>query len=258
MDTTKAGCITDTELQAALNAIAAAPMPVVGPDPTNNAIALVAPEANRSELRALREHVDKARARYTAELANREAVPRRMAALRTELAVRGLAGFLVPRADEHQSEYIPLGSQRLAWITGFSGSAGLAIVLADAATVIVDGRYTLQVRDQVDDALFEIRHVSKEPLDTWIAERLPAGSKLGYDPWHFTARRLEMLAKACRKAGGELVAVETNPVDAVWIEQPPARSLRGDEGILTLRKASATCAVLRKRNSPLSACVRIL
>ncbi len=145
----------------------------------------------------------------------------RVAALRGELARRNLAGFLVPHADEYQGEYIPAHSLRLTWLTGFAGSAGLAVVLADAATILVDGRYVLQVRDQVPADLFTFRHVSDDPVTDWIAATLPKGGRLGYDPWHFTEGRIKSLAAACAKAGGELAPVETNPIDAVWTDQPP-------------------------------------
>jgi Xaa-Pro aminopeptidase len=144
----------------------------------------------------------------------------RLAALRAELAARGLAGFVVPRADEHQNEYVPPGAERLQWLTGFSGSAGLAIALADVAALFVDGRYTLQAPAQVDGAVFAVKHVVLEPPSAWIEANLGAGAGLGYDPWLHTPESVERLAKACRAAGGELVAVETNPIDAVWADRP--------------------------------------
>src|SRR5512141_2204627 len=92
----------------------------------------------------------------------------RVAALRGELARRGLDGFIVPRADRHQNEYVPPSDERLRWLTGFTGSAGFAVVLADSAAIFVDGRYTLQVREQVDTGLFEIVHLTETPPDKWI------------------------------------------------------------------------------------------
>ena len=145
----------------------------------------------------------------------------RLINLRSELASRDLVGFVVPHADEYLGEYVPAHSDRLAWITGFNGSAGMAVVLTTAATLLVDGRYTIQVKNQVHADLFDLRHVIEQPVEDWIANNLPRGGKLGYDPWHFTEARLEKLATACEKAGGELVAVETNPIDAVWADQPP-------------------------------------
>ena len=145
----------------------------------------------------------------------------RMAALRAELARRKLDGFVVPHTDEYLGEYIPDHSQRLAWLTGFTGSAGLAVVLPEQATLLVDGRYVLQVREQAPGDLFTFRHVADEPVNDWIAENLGAGAKLGYDPWHIAQGRVKALAGACARAGAELATVETNPIDAVWADQPP-------------------------------------
>src|SRR5215470_9266961 len=110
----------------------------------------------------------------------------RVAALRTELARRGLTGFVVPRADRHQNEYVPASEERLAWLTGFSGSAGIAVVLAERAALFVDGRYTLQAREQVDTATFVIEHLVERPPETWIEQNVAAGTRLGYDPWLHT------------------------------------------------------------------------
>src|SRR5437667_1694583 len=100
------------------------------------------------------------------------AIAGRVAALRAELARRGLSGFIVPRADRHQNEYVPPSEERLAWLTGFTGSAGAAIVLADRAVIFVDGRYQLQVRDQVDTAVFAVEHLVENPPDKWIEANL--------------------------------------------------------------------------------------
>ncbi|MBM3503379.1 MAG: aminopeptidase P family protein [Alphaproteobacteria bacterium] len=139
--------------------------------------------------------------------------------LRAELARRKLAGFLVPLQDEHQGEWVPPSAQRLSWLTGFSGSAGLAIVLADRAAIFVDGRYTLQVRHQVDVRRFEPRHVSEQPPGDWIAEHLNGGA-LGYDPWLHTITDVERFRAACARAGGTFVACADNPLDAVWRDRP--------------------------------------
>ncbi|MDZ4738271.1 MAG: aminopeptidase P family protein [Rhodospirillaceae bacterium] len=146
----------------------------------------------------------------------------RLAALRAALVSRGLDGFLVPHSDEQQNEYIPPRAERLAWLTGFSGSAGMAIVLMARAAVFVDGRYTLQVRQQADIALFEPRHISDEPPMDWLADHLPQGGKLGYDPWLHTPDQLDTLRKAIAPRGGTLVPVEHNPVDEIWTDQPAA------------------------------------
>ena len=145
----------------------------------------------------------------------------RLAELRAELARRELTGFVVPRADPHHSEDLPRGAERLAWLTGFSGSAGVAVVLAEHAAIFIDGRYTLQVRSQVDGAAFEYRHLIDEPPHDWVARNLEAGDRLGYDPWLHTPDGLARYRTACKKAGAELVACDDNPLDAVWQDQPP-------------------------------------
>jgi Xaa-Pro aminopeptidase len=144
----------------------------------------------------------------------------RLAALRTELKARGLDGFLVPRSDEHQGEYVPKRAERLAWLTSFTGSAGAAIAMLDRAAIFVDGRYTLQVRQQTDTKLFEPRDLIGEGLGAWIEANVPAGTKLGYDPWLHTAAAIDMLKQSAERAGAMLVACETNPIDAVWADQP--------------------------------------
>ncbi|MGB3810517.1 MAG: aminopeptidase P family protein [Parvibaculum sp.] len=144
--------------------------------------------------------------------------------LRDELRQRGLDGFLIPRADEHQGEYVPPHAERLRWLTGFSGSAGLAIVLLDKAAIFIDGRYTLQVRTQTDIDVFEPRHLIEEPPARWIEENLPKSAKLAYDPWLHTVDAVARYKAAAEKAGGTLVPVESNPLDAVWADQPPPPS----------------------------------
>jgi Xaa-Pro aminopeptidase len=146
----------------------------------------------------------------------------RVAQLRAELAKGGLAGFIVPRADEHQNEYVPANSERLRWLTGFAGSAGIAVVLKDAAALFVDGRYTDQVKNEADATVFEFRHVIDEPPTEWIARELKPGDKLGYDPRLHTPDAVARYAAACEKAGAGLVAVDANPIDAIWQDRPPA------------------------------------
>jgi Xaa-Pro aminopeptidase len=144
----------------------------------------------------------------------------RLTRLRAELKRRGLDGFLVPRTDECQGEYVPASAQRLAWLTGFTGSAGLAIVLPDVAAIFVDGRYTLQAAAEVDATLFQHRHVSQEPPADWIAANLKPGAALGYDSRLHTLGEVERYKNAAGKAGGRLVALDDNPVDAVWTDRP--------------------------------------
>jgi Xaa-Pro aminopeptidase len=144
----------------------------------------------------------------------------RLAALRAELARRGIEGFLVPRADEHQGEYVPKRAERLAWLTAFTGSAGAAVVLKEKAAIFIDGRYTLQVREQTDTKLFDPRDLVSEGPSAWIAANAPKGARIGYDPWLHTANGLEALRNAATQAGAELVACSTNPIDAIWTDQP--------------------------------------
>jgi Xaa-Pro aminopeptidase len=149
------------------------------------------------------------------------ALTARLSAFREELARRKLAGFVVPRADQQQNEYVAPSEERLAWLTGFTGSAGLAIVLSQTAAVFVDGRYTLQAAKQVDRKAWEIQPLVDPTPESWLTTQLKVGDRLGFDPWLHTTASAERLAAACAKAGAELVAVDTNPVDAVWPERPP-------------------------------------
>jgi len=202
------------DLAGLLAGVAAAPE-AADPEAWFDLVASNASDALKAQLRA-----------YRAEMAANRAAPQRtgtagrVAALRAELERRGLAGFVVPRADEHQGEYVSPRAERLAWLTGFTGSAGLAIVMQQAAAIFVDGRYTLQVTQQVETSLFVTRHLTDQPPEAWIAENLPAGGKLGYDPWLHTPDGLEGLRRAAVRAGGELVACADNPLDAVWRDQP--------------------------------------
>jgi Xaa-Pro aminopeptidase len=148
-------------------------------------------------------------------------VHERVERLRKQLAQEGLAGFLIPRADEHQGEYVPPRAQRLAWVSGFTGSAGLAAILTDAAAIFVDGRYTLQVRDEAPGDVFEYHHVTESPPAEWLRLRLRQGDRLGYDPWLHTIESVERLQAACAKAGATLVPLAENLVDRIWDDQPP-------------------------------------
>jgi len=146
----------------------------------------------------------------------------RLAALRSELALRGLDGFVVPHSDEYQSEYLPPRGERLAWLTAFTGSAGAAVVLHARAAAFVDGRYTLQLAQQTDTSLFEPRDLVSEGPAAWIEANAPKGAKLGYDPWVHTSFGVEALRAAAAKAGAELIACDGNPIDAIWHDQPEA------------------------------------
>lgn len=169
--------------------------------------------------------------------------------LRSELKRRGLDGFIIPHADEYQNEYLPDYAERLMWASGFSGSAGAAIVFLNEAVIFSDGRYTLQLRQQVDDAYYTYADYTETPLETWLANYKPAmeeersswslkslfsgqrkkasapvSLRIGYDPMLHTIKEVEKLRRAAESGSFELVAVEDNPVDAAWSDQPPAPS----------------------------------
>ncbi len=139
----------------------------------------------------------------------------RLAALRAELARAGVDGFLIPRADEYLGEYVPPSGERLAWLTGFTGSAGLAVVLMDRAALFADGRYTTQAAQQTDPALWEQRHITEQPAADWLAEHA-AGRRIGYDPWLHAEAALARL----EKPGVTFVPLPANPLDAVWSARP--------------------------------------
>jgi len=144
----------------------------------------------------------------------------RLKALREELARRGLDGFVVPISDEHMSEYVGAYAQRLEWLTGFGGSAGTAVVLKDKAAIFVDGRYTLQVRDQVDGRLYEYQSVPATSAAAWLGDNAAEGARIGYDAWLHGRPWADAAAKALAKRGASLVPVDGNPIDAVWAGQP--------------------------------------
>lgn len=126
----------------------------------------------------------------------------------------------MPRADEHQGEYVPKNADRLAWLTGFTGSAGTAIILQDKAALIVDGRYTIQAAEQVDTSVITPVQLADKSAEDWIADNLPAGSTLAYDPWLHTSDGLKRLEKAVARAGGKLAPVDINLIDVIWIDRP--------------------------------------
>ncbi len=144
----------------------------------------------------------------------------RLAALRAELARQSLAGFVVPLTDEHMSEYVGEYAQRLAWISGFGGSAGSAVVMADKAAMFTDGRYTVQVRQQVPADHFAYEDVPQTSVAQWLGEQAQAGQRIGYDPWLHTRAWAKQATGALQAKQAELVAVATNPIDAVWHDRP--------------------------------------
>jgi Xaa-Pro aminopeptidase len=148
------------------------------------------------------------------------AIGTRVGELRNEFVRLGLTSYLVPRADRHQNEYLPPSEERLAWLTGFSGSAGLAIILREKAVLFVDGRYTEQARAEVDTSLFTLEHLVDNPPYRWIEENLTGEDRLGYDPWLHTVEGAERIAKAAAACGAALVPIEPNLVDAIWTGRP--------------------------------------
>jgi Xaa-Pro aminopeptidase len=144
----------------------------------------------------------------------------RLTALRVQLKKDQLDGFVVPICDEHMSEYVGDYAQRLGWLTGFGGSAGSAVVLSEEAAIFTDGRYTLQVREQVDGNNWQYVGVPQTSISDWLKEHTPAGARIGYDAWVHTKGWVESATVALKAKGAELVAVKSNPIDAVWADQP--------------------------------------
>ncbi|MEQ8814107.1 MAG: aminopeptidase P family protein [Thalassobaculum sp.] len=198
------------DLRTTLARVAASPEPY----PADAWLGLVAPGADAetaATLTALRDAL-----RPVEPMAD----PSRLDRLREALAEAGVDGFVLPRADEHQGEYIPPGGERLAWLTGFTGSAGTVVVLPERAALFVDGRYTLQAGQQVDAGRWEIHHLIRTPPGAFIGKQL-SGRRLGYDPRLHSVNAAVRLRDAVREAGGTLVALDPNPVDGIWRDRPP-------------------------------------
>ncbi|MGD9920549.1 MAG: aminopeptidase P family protein [Pseudorhodoplanes sp.] len=157
------------------------------------------------------------------ETADPAASARRLASLRHNLKWDGVDGFVLPRADRHQNEYVPAGEERLAFLTGFTGSAGFLLVLPDKAVLFTDGRYTLQAREQTDPTLFTLVNSVEISPAKWFEQQTDhPGTRIGYDPWLHTAESIERLAKALEKPRWELVPLTENPVDEIWADRPAA------------------------------------
>ena len=148
--------------------------------------------------------------------------PKRLAALRREMAKGGLAGFLVPRTNAHQGEDVAPCDERLAWLTGFTGSAGFCVVLVDIAGVFIDGRYRLQVRNQVDSSVYTPVHYPETGMAEWLLQQ-GVGGKIGFDPWLHTAKEIQELNEALEGSVLDLCPVE-NPIDRIWHDRPPLPS----------------------------------
>src|SRR6476659_3882059 len=153
------------------------------------------------------------------EISSPGAVPERVRALRRELK-----GFLVPHSDEHQDEFLPPAAERLLWLTGFSGSVVVAIVLEHAAALFVDGRYTLQARAQTDISLFDVLQTPEAKASKWLAAALPKGGIIGYDPNLHTIKEIERLTKSLSKVGIRLQPQADNPIDLLWQDRPAPSS----------------------------------
>jgi Xaa-Pro aminopeptidase len=254
--------IESDALPGLIAGVAAAPPDISDPD---GWMALVADATAPALADALRSLLAAARAATEQAAADGPGPADRLAALRKVLDGLGVDGFLIPLADEHQSEFPPARARRLHWLTGFGGSAGLAIVLRDEAAIFVDGRYTLQVRDQVDTSLFTPLHITEQPPSEWLAARLPKGGRLGYDPWLHTPDGLARMAVSAARAGAAMAPLDPNPIDALW-EAQPARPLapavphpvefsgrdsaaKRAEAAEGLRRAGAAAAVLSAPDS---------
>ncbi|PHS79166.1 MAG: X-Pro aminopeptidase [Rhodospirillaceae bacterium] len=144
----------------------------------------------------------------------------RLKGLRAEMKAFGLRAYLIPRADEHQNEYVPPCAERLNWISGFNGTAGLAAITIDTAAMFVDGRYTLQVQDECSDEFWKYKHLTDNPLDLWLSRLLSSGDKVGFDPKLFTNTGLGRIKTVLENAKIELVAIEENLIDKLWQDQP--------------------------------------
>ena len=202
-----------TELHTLAQGAAAAP-PGLNPDRWMNLVTPAPTLRLKTVLRDLMQGI-------TSASTSSESAVSRLIALRKALVDANIDGFIVPRADEHQGEYVPSCAQRLSWLTGFTGSAGTVAVLDDRAALFVDGRYTLQAEMEVDQELYQVVSIADTSMDDWLADELPDGSRLGYDPRLHSRNQAQRLRKTCESAGSSLIAVDRNPLDSVWTTQPP-------------------------------------
>ncbi len=208
---------TEDNLLLTLKAIAAAPKRPDNDQLTPHFI----PDISDSLHKRISELIAELHEEMLSDILNRSASPKRLSDLRSAMKKQGIDVFLIPLADEFHGEATSLAAERLKWLTGFTGSAGFAAVSTDTAAIFVDGRYTLQVRNEVDTTLFTPRHVSDEPLSDWLADTLTKESTLAIDPWLHTEAAVTSLKTTTKKAGAELVSVSTNPIDQIWDKRPP-------------------------------------
>ncbi|MCQ1572012.1 aminopeptidase P family protein [Neorhizobium galegae] len=179
----------------------------------------------------------------------------RVSALRAKFADLGIDGFLVPRADEYQGEYVPASAERLSWLTGFTGSAGMALVTQREAIVFVDGRYVTQLAEQVDGSVFTAGDLVNEPPHVWLPRHGAKGFRLGIDPWLHAGAEVRRLEKAFAEVGGSLVLLDANPLDAIWADRPAeplgAVSIQKQEhaGTLASEKIAAIASQVKEKGA---------
>ncbi|MCF1427853.1 MAG: aminopeptidase P family protein [Shewanella sp.] len=187
-----------------------------------------------------------------------EVIASRLNAVRSDMAQADLAAFIIPRADEYLGEYVPAHNERLHWISGFTGSAGAVIVLADSAAIFTDGRYTVQVRQQVDANLFDFESLTDTPLADYLADKLPVGSKVGVDARLHTLSWFEQAKERLAKADIQLLALAHNPVDNHWQDRPAPASaqamLLGEHltGASSLKKRQQIGELITKQGADLA------
>lgn len=180
------------------------------------------PELDSSTAQELETIRERLRKEISAIVLNPGASKERLQKLRAEMTAEQVDGFIIPLNDEFHGEAAPAAAERLKWLTGFTGSAGVAAVLKDKAAIFVDGRYTLQVQNEVDTSLFTPRHVSEEPMSAWLAENMSAGETLAIDPWLHTENNMAALKKTTTSIGVKLTSVSVNLIDRVWEDRPLA------------------------------------
>ncbi|KAB1087050.1 aminopeptidase P family protein [Neorhizobium galegae] len=179
----------------------------------------------------------------------------RVSALRAKFADLGIDGFLIPRADEYQGEYVPASAERLSWLTGFTGSAGMALITQREAIVFVDGRYVTQLAEQVDGSMFTAGDLVNEPPHVWLPRHGAKGFRLGIDPWLHAGAEARRLEKALAEIGGWLVLLDANPLDAIWADRPAeplgAVSIQKQEhaGTLASEKIAAIASQVKEKGA---------
>ncbi|CDN48328.1 aminopeptidase P family protein [Neorhizobium galegae] len=179
----------------------------------------------------------------------------RVSALRAKFADLGIDGFLIPRADEYQGEYVPASAERLSWLTGFTGSAGMALITQREAIVFVDGRYVTQLAEQVDGSMFTAGDLVNEPPHVWLPRHGAKGFRLGIDPWLHAGAEVRRLEKALAEIGGSLVLLDANPLDAIWADRPAeplgAVSIQKQEhaGTLASEKIAAIASQVKEKGA---------